>query len=221
MPKEEMVNRFDEKFVKVQFRAIRTLDAIKKAITKEEKNILYKEVKSLFDIIQNFNNLEKIEFYNWFLHPCECDDDDNDNEFKIINIENIEADMQAALEVAKYNLPIEDVNSSYSKILDKPINDLYFDLCYYLDSQANSLDYIDTDYEEFFIEFLNLFIGCGDFLIIDPCKGEEVIQNQKVYSSFRELVEKENLIDKKDMIIILIFAAIISLIAVIGIVYNQ
>ena len=217
MPKEEMVNRFDEKFVKVQFRAIRTLDAIKKARTKEEKNILYKEVKSLFDIIQNFNNLEKIEFYKWFLLPFEYD-----NKFEIINIKNIKADMQSALEeVAKYNLPIEDVNSSYSKILDKPINDLYFDLCYYLDSQVNSLDYIDTDYEEFFIEFLNLFIGCGDFLIIDPCKGEEVIQNQKVYSSFRELVEKENLIDKKDMIIILIFAAIISLIAVIGIVYNK
>ena len=179
MPKEEMVNRFDEKFVKVQFRAIRTLDAIKKARTKEEKNILYKEVKSLFDIIQNFNNLEKIEFYNWFLHPCECDDDDNDNEFKIINIENIEADMQAALEVAKYNLPIEDVNSSYSKILDKPINDLYFAL----DSQVNSLDYINTEYEKnFFIEFLNLFIDCGEYECIcdncsmcNHCKGDIIV----------------------------------------------
>ena len=217
MPKEEMINRFDEKFAEVKFIATLAASALNKARTKEEKNIFYKKVKSLFDIIQNFNNLEKIEFYKWFLQPYVYD-----KKFEIINIKNIKADMQSALEeVAKYNLPIEDVNSSYSKILDKPINDLYFDLCYYLDSQVNSLDYIDTDYEEFFIEFLNLFIGCGDFLIIDPCKGEEVIQNQKVYSSFRELVEKENLIDKKDMIIILIFAAIISLIAVIGIVYNQ
>ena len=86
--------------------------------------------------------------------------------------------MQSALEeVAKYNLPIEDVNSSYSKILDKPINDLYFAL----DSQVNSLDYINTEYEKnFFIEFLNLFIDCGEYecicdncLIGDHCKGEE------------------------------------------------
>ena len=220
MPKEEMVNRFNEKFEELEIRAIRTLDAINRSKTKKEKNILYKEVKSLFFIIQNFNNLEKIEFYNWFLHPCECDND-NDNGFKIINIENIEADMQSALEVARYNLLIKNPDLPYSSILDKPINNLYFTLCYYLDSQANSLDYIKTDYEEeFFIEFLNLFIGCGDFLMIDPCKDEEVIQNQKVYSSFRELVENENLLDKKDMIIILIFAAITALFLLIGIVYQ-
>ncbi|MBB1523194.1 MAG: hypothetical protein HG467_003100 [Clostridiales bacterium] len=153
MPKEEMINRFDEKFAEVKFIATLAASAINKARTKEEKNIFYKKVKSLFDIIQNFNNLEKIEFYKWFLLPCEYD-----YKFEIINIKNIRADMQSALEeVAKYNLPIEDVNSSYSKILDKPINDLYFAL----DSQVNSLDYIDTDYEkEFFIEFLSLFIGC-------------------------------------------------------------
>ena len=175
MPKEEMVNRFDEKIAEVKFIATLAASAINKARTKEGKNIFYKKVKSLFDIIQNFNNLEKIEFYKWFLHPCECD---NDNEFKIINIENIKADMQSALEVAKYNLPIEDVNSSYSKILDKPINDLYFAL----DSQVNSLDYIDTDYEEFFIEFLSLFIGCVECECIcdnrsmcDDCKRNIIV----------------------------------------------
>ena len=157
MPKEEMVNRFEEKFEQVKLRAILTASAINRARTKEEKNILYKEVKSLFFIIQNFNNLEKIEFYKWFLQPCECD-----NEFEIINIENIETDMQSALEVARYNLIIEDPSLPYSSILDKPINNLYFALCYYLDSQANSLDYIKTDYiDVFVIEFLNLFIDCS------------------------------------------------------------
>ena len=152
MPKEEMINRFEEKFVKVQLRATLAASAIKKARTKEEKNILYKEVKSLFDIIQNFNNLEKIEFYKWFLLPFEYD-----NKFKIINIKNIKADMQSALEeVKRYDLLIEDPSLPYSSILDKPINDLYFAL----DSQANSLDYIKTDdSEEFVIEFLSLFIG--------------------------------------------------------------
>ena len=176
MPKEEMVNRFDEKIAEVKFIATLAASAINKARTKEGKNIFYKKVKSLFDIIQNFNNLEKIEFYKWFLHPCECD---NDNEFKIINIENIKADMQSALEVAKYNLPIEDVNSSYSKILDKPINDLYFAL----DSQVNSLDYINTEYEKnFFIEFLNLFIDCSEYECIcdncsmcNHCKGDIIV----------------------------------------------
>ena len=175
MPKEEMINRFEEKFVKVQFIATLAASALNKARTKEEKRILYKEVKSLFDIIQNFNNLEKIEFYKWFLLPFEYD-----NKFEIINIKNIKADMQSALEeVAKYNLPIEDVNSSYSKILDKPINDLYFAL----DSQVNSLDYIDTDYEkEFFIEFLSLFIGCVECECIcdnrsmcDDCKRNIIL----------------------------------------------
>ena len=152
MPKEEMINRFEEKFVKVQLRATLAASTIKKARTKEEKNILYKEVKSLFEIIQNFNNLEKIEFYKWFLLPFEYD-----NKFKIINIKNIKADMQSALEVAEYDLLIEDPSLPYSSILDKPINDLYFAL----DSQANSLDYIKTDdSEEFVIEFLSLFIGC-------------------------------------------------------------
>ena len=175
MPKEEMVNRFDEKFAEVKFIATLAASALNKARTKEEKNIFYKKVKSLFDIIQNFNNLEKIEFYNWFLLPCEYD-----YKFEIINIKNIRADMQSALEeVAKYNLPIEDVNSSYSKILDKPINDLYFAL----DSQVNSLDYIDTDYEkEFFIEFLSLFIGCVECECIcdncsmcNHCKGDIIV----------------------------------------------
>ena len=159
MPKEEIINRFDEKIAEVQLRAVIKESAINKAKTKEEKRILYKEVKSLFDIIQNFNNLEKIEFYDWFFHHYECD---NDNRFKIINIENIKADMQAALEVAEYDSLIKDPSLPYSSILDKPINDLYFALCYYLDSQANSLDYIKTDYiDVFVIEFLNLFIDCS------------------------------------------------------------
>ena len=175
MPKEEMINRFEEKFVKVQFRATLAASALNKARTKEEKRILYKEVKSLFDIIQNFNNLEKIEFYKWFLQPYVYD-----KKFEIINIKNIKADMQSALEeVAKYNLPIEDVNSSYSKILDKPINDLYFAL----DSQVNSLDYINTEYEKnFFIEFLNLFIDCSEYECIcdncsmcNHCKGDIIV----------------------------------------------
>ena len=124
MPKEEMINRFDEKFVKVQLRATLAASTIKKARTKEEKNVLYKEVKALFFIIKNFNNLEKIEFYKWFLQHCKCD-----NEFEIINIENIKADMQSALEeVKRYDLLIEDPSLPYSSILDKPINDLYFAL---------------------------------------------------------------------------------------------
>ena len=194
MPKEEIVNRFNEKFVQVELRALSTLDSINRARTKEEKKILYEEVKPLFCIIQDFNNLEKIEFYNWFLHHYECDNDnDNDNRFKIINIENIKADMQSALEeVARYDSLIKNSDSPYSSsIVDKPINNLYFALCYYLDSQ----DYIKTDYEEeFVIEFLNLFIGCRELLMIDSCKGEEVIQNKKVYSSFSELEIKR----KKD-----------------------
>ena len=176
MPKEEMDNRFEEKFEQVKLRAILTASAINRARTKEEKNILYKEVKSLFFIIQNFDNLEKIEFYKWFLQPCECD-----NEFEIINIENIEADMQSALEVARYNLLIKNPALPYSSILNKPINNLYSVLCYYLDSQESLVDYIKTDdVEEFVIEFLNLFIDCGEYecicdncLIGDHCKGEE------------------------------------------------
>ena len=157
MPKEEIINRFDEKIAEVQLRAVIKESAINKAKTKEEKIILYKEVKVLFCIIQNFNNLEKIEFYKWFFRPCKCD-----NEFEIINIENIKADMQSALEVAEYDSLIKDPSLPYSSILDKPINDLYFALCYYLDSQANSLDYIKTDYiDVFVIEFLNLFIDCS------------------------------------------------------------
>ena len=153
MPKEEMVNRFDEKFAEVQLRAVIKESAINRARTKEEKNVLYKEVKALFFIIKNLNNLEKIEFYKWFLQHCKCD-----NEFEIINIENIKADMQSALEVAEYDSLIEDPSLPYSSILNKPINDLYFAL----DLQANSLDYIKTDYkDEFVIEFLNLFIDCG------------------------------------------------------------
>ena len=175
MPKEEMINRFDEKFAEVKFIATLAASALNKARTKEEKNIFYKKVKSLFDIIQNFNNLEKIEFYKWFLQPYVYD-----KKFEIINIKNIKADMQSALEeVAKYNLPIEDVNSSYSKILDKPINDLYFAL----DSQVNSLDYINTEYEKnFFIEFLNLFIDCSEYECIcdncsmcNHCKGDIIV----------------------------------------------
>ena len=176
MPKEEMVNRFDEKFAEVQLRAVIKESAINRARTKEEKNVLYKEVKALFFIIKNFNNLEKIEFYKWFLQPCECD-----NEFEIINIENIKADMQSALEVAEYDSLIEDPSLPYSSILNKPINNLYSVLCYYLDSQASLVDYIKTDdVEEFVIEFLNLFIDCGEYecicdncLIGDHCKGEE------------------------------------------------
>ena len=193
MPKEEMINRFNEKFVQVELRALSTLDSINRARTKEEKKILYEEVKPLFCIIQDFNNLEKIEFYNWFLHHYECDNDnDNDNGFKIFNIENIKADMQSALEeVARYDSLIKCPDLPYYMIVDKPINNLYFALCYYLDSQ----DYIKTDYEEeFVIEFLNLFIGCRELLMIDSCKGEEVIQNKKVYSSFSELEIKR----KKD-----------------------
>ena len=189
MPKEEMVNRFEEKFAHVKLIAIPIVYQINRARTKEEKNNLYKEVKALFEIIQDFNNLEKIEFYDWFFHHYECD---NDNRFKIINIENIKADMQSALEeVARYNSLNKCPDLPYYSILDKPINNLYFALCYYLDSQ----DYIKTDYEEeFVIEFLNLFIGCRELLMIDSCKGEEVIQNKKVYLSFSELEIKR----KKD-----------------------
>ena len=189
MPKEEMVNRFEEKFAHVKVIAIPIVYQINRARTKEEKNNLYKEVKALFEIIQDFNNLEKIEFYDWFFHHYECD---NDNRFKIINIENIKADMQSALEeVARYDSLIKCPDLPYYMIVDKPINNLYFALCYYLDSQ----DYIKTDYEEeFVIEFLNLFIGCRELLMIDSCKGEEVIQNKKVYSSFSELEIKR----KKD-----------------------
>ena len=173
MPKEEMINRFEEKFVKVQLRATLAASAIKKARTKEEKNILYKEVKSLFEIIQNFNNLEKIEFYKWFLLPFEYD-----NKFKIINIKNIKADMQSALEeVKRYDLLNKCPDLPYYSILDKPINDLYFAL----DSQANSLDYIKTDSaEEFVIEFLNLFINCGEHesfwnKMAKHCKGWQTL----------------------------------------------
>ena len=173
MPKEEMVNRFEEKFEQVKLRAILTASAINRARTKEEKNILYKEVKSLFFIIQNFNNLEKIEFYKWFLLPFEYD-----NKFEIINIKNIKADMKSALEeVKRYDLLIEDPSLPYSSILDKPINDLYFAL----DSQANSLDYIKTDSaEEFVIEFLNLFINCGEHesfwnKMAKHCKGWQTL----------------------------------------------
>ncbi|MBB1523196.1 MAG: hypothetical protein HG467_003110 [Clostridiales bacterium] len=170
MPKEEMINRFEEKFVKVQFIATLAASALNKARTKEEKRILYKEVKSLFDIIQNFNNLEKIEFYKWFLLPFEYD-----YKFEIINIKNIKADMQSALEeVERYDLLIEDPSLPYSSILDKPINDL----CYYL----NSLDYINTDYEKFFMEFLSLFIGCVECECIcdnrsmcDDCKRNIIL----------------------------------------------
>ena len=63
MPKEEMVNRFEEKFEQVKLRAILTASALNRARTKEEKNVLYKEVKSLFFIIQTFNNLEKMIEY--------------------------------------------------------------------------------------------------------------------------------------------------------------
>ena len=142
MPKEEMVNRFEEKFEQVKLRAILTVSALNKARTEEEKNVLYKEVKALFDIIQNFNDLEKIEFYKWFLQPGECD-----NEFEFINIENIESDMQSALEVARFNFDLH-----YSSILNKLITNLY-------------QDYIKTDdKEEFVIGFLNLFIECRDLL---------------------------------------------------------
>ena len=85
--------------------------------------------------------------------------------------------MQSALEIARYNLLIEDHALPYSSILDKPINDLYFAL----DSQANSLDYIKTDSaEEFVIEFLNLFINCGEHESIgnkigDHCKGWQTL----------------------------------------------
>ena len=169
MPKEEIINRFDEKIAEVQLRAVIKESAINKAKTKEEKRILYKEVKVLFCIIQNFNNLEKIEFYKWFFRPCKCD-----NEFEIINIENIKADMQSALEVAEYDSLIKDPSLPYSSILDKPINDL----CYYL----NSLDYINTDYEKFFMEFLSLFIGCVECECIcdnrsmcDDCKRNIIL----------------------------------------------
>ena len=142
MPKEEMVNRFEEKFEQVKLRAILTVSALNKARTEEEKNVLYKEVKALFDIIQNFNDLEKIEFYKWFLQPGECD-----NEFEFINIENIESDMQSALEVARFNFDLH-----YSSTLNKLITNLY-------------QDYIKTDdKEEFVIGFLNLFIECRDLL---------------------------------------------------------
>ena len=175
MPKEEMINRFDEKFAEVKFIATLAASALNKARTKEEKNIFYKKVKSLFDIIQNFNNLEKIEFYKWFLLPFEYD-----YKFEIINIKNIKADMQSALEeVKRYDLLIEDPSLPYSSILDKPINDLYFAL----DSQVNSLDYINTEYEKnFFIEFLNLFIDCSEYECIcdncsmcNHCKGDIIV----------------------------------------------
>ena len=169
MPKEEMVNRFEEKFAHVKVIAIPIVYQINRARTKEEKNNLYKEVKPLFEIIQDFNNLEKIEFYDWFFHHYECD---NDNRFKIINIENIKADMQSALEeVARYNSLNKCPDLPYYSILDKPINNLYFALCYYLDSQ----DYIKTDdKEEFVIEFLNLFIECRDLLEEENLEKKDV-----------------------------------------------
>ena len=169
MPKEEMVNRFEEKFAHVKLIAIPIVYQINRARTKEEKNNLYKEVKALFEIIQDFNNLEKIEFYDWFFHHYECD---NDNRFKIINIENIKADMQSALEeVARYNSLNKCPDLPYYSILDKPINNLYFALCYYLDSQ----DYIKTDdKEEFVIEFLNLFIECRDLLEEENLEKKDV-----------------------------------------------
>ena len=219
MPKEEIVNRFEEKIEQVKLKAILAASAINKARTKEEKNILYKEVKALFNIIQNFNNLEKIEFYNWFLHHCKCDND-NDNGFKIINIKNIKADMQSALEGARYDSFIKDSDLLYSSILDKPINDLYFALCYYLDSQASSLDYIKTDdMEEFVIEFLNLFIGCvececisDNCLICNHCKCEE----EEIYLPFREL-----LTDKKFMFLFLLYGGLIILAGLICILCNK
>ena len=169
MPKEEMVNRFEEKFAHVKVIAIPIVYQINRARTKEEKNNLYKEVKPLFEIIQDFNNLEKIEFYDWFFHHYECD---NDNRFKIINIENIKADMQSALEEeARYNSLNKCPDLPYYSILDKPINNLYFALCYYLDSQ----DYIKTDdKEEFVIEFLNLFIECRDLLEEENLEKKDV-----------------------------------------------
>ena len=169
MPKEEMVNRFEEKFAHVKLIAIPIVYQINRARTKEEKNNLYKEVKALFEIIQDFNNLEKIEFYDWFFHHYECV---NDNRFKIINIENIKADMQSALEeVARYNSLNKCPDLPYYSILDKPINNLYFALCYYLDSQ----DYIKTDdKEEFVIEFLNLFIECRDLLEEENLEKKDV-----------------------------------------------
>ena len=169
MPKEEMVNRFEEKFAHVKVIAIPIVYQINRARTKEEKNNLYKEVKALFEIIQDFNNLEKIEFYDWFFHHYECD---NDNRFKIINIENIKADMQSALEeVARYDSLIKCPDLPYYMIVDKPINNLYFALCYYLDSQ----DYIKTDdKEEFVIEFLNLFIECRDLLEEENLEKKDV-----------------------------------------------
>ena len=169
MPKEEMVNRFEEKFAHVKLIAIPIVYQINRARTKEEKNNLYKEVKALFEIIQDFNNLEKIEFYDWFFHHYECD---NDNRFKIINIENIKADMQSALEeVARYNSLNKCPDLPYYSILDKPINNLCFALCYYLDSQ----DYIKTDdKEEFVIEFLNLFIECRDLLEEENLEKKDV-----------------------------------------------
>ena len=169
MPKEEMVNRFEEKFAHVKLIAIPIVYQINRARTKEEKNNLYKEVKALFEIIQDFNNLEKIEFYDWFFHHYECD---NDNRFKIINIENIKADMQSALEeVARYDSLIKCPDVPYYMIVDKPINNLYFALCYYLDSQ----DYIKTDdKEEFVIEFLNLFIECRDLLEEENLEKKDV-----------------------------------------------
>ena len=169
MPKEEMVNRFEEKFAHVKVIAIPIVYQINRARTKEEKNNLYKEVKPLFEIIQDFNNLEKIEFYDWFFHHYECD---NDNRFKIINIENIKADMQSALEeVARYNSLNKCPDLPYYSILDKPINNLYFALCYYLDSQ----DYIKTDdKEEFVIEFLNLFIECRYLLEEENLEKKDV-----------------------------------------------
>ena len=173
MPKEEMVNRFEEKFAHVKLIAIPIVYQINRARTKEEKNNLYKEVKPLFEIIQDFNNLEKIEFYDWFLHHYECgNDNDNDNRFKIINIENIKADMQSALEeVARYDSLIKCPDFPYYMIVDKPINNLYFALCYYLDSQ----DYIKTDdKEEFVIEFLNLFIECRDLLEEENLEKKDV-----------------------------------------------
>ena len=169
MPKEEMVNRFEEKFAHVKVIAIPIVYQINRARTKEEKNNLYKEVKPLFEIIQDFNNLEKIEFYDWFFHHYECD---NDNRFKIINIENIKADMQSALEeVARYDSLIKCPDVPYYMIVDKPINNLYFALCYYLDSQ----DYIKTDdKEEFVIEFLNLFIECRYLLEEENLEKKDV-----------------------------------------------
>ena len=80
--------------------------------------------------------------------------------------------MQSALEeVARYDSLIKCPDVPYYMIVDKPINNLYFALCYYLDSQ----DYIKTDdKEEFVIEFLNLFIECRDLLEEENLEKKDV-----------------------------------------------